>query len=376
MTRPLEGIRILDLSIALTGPYAVTLLADQGAEVIKVERPGIGDIARWVGVMVNGMSALYLMCNRGKRSIAVDIHTEGGVAIVKDLAARADVVIQNFRPGVLDRLGLGYEAIREVNPEVVYASLSGFGSEGPYRDRRRVRHGDSGLRRAGDEPGRSRRRRAGVPTPNGGRQGHRPVRLAGHHRGLARPGHGKGRAARRAGHDGCRGIVPVGRLRRQRGAPRLRPFAELEFRGRLPTDAVQRRVGCGHAYLCRRLHRHVQGPGRRGMGRPAGGHPRGSQQEPGCDRRPGGPVLRPRGEHDDGRSHVAPGGRARALRHGPLAGRADRAIRMRSQWAFSKNVSTTWSGAPASPAIPSSSSGRRPTPRTPPRPWASTPTRS
>jgi crotonobetainyl-CoA:carnitine CoA-transferase CaiB-like acyl-CoA transferase len=135
LTRPLEGIRILDLSIALTGPYAVTLLADQGAEVIKVERPGIGDLARWVGVSVNGMSALYLMCNRGKRSIAVDIKTPEGVAIVKQLAARADVVIQNFRPGVMDRLGLGYEALRQVNPEVVYASLSGFGSQGPYRDR-------------------------------------------------------------------------------------------------------------------------------------------------------------------------------------------------------------------------------------------------
>src|ERR1700677_2840697 len=132
MTKPLEGIRILDLSIALTGPYAISLLADQGAEVIKVERPGIGDIARWVGVIVNGMSALYLMCNRGKRSIAVDVHTEEGVAIVKELAARADVVVQNFRPGVMDRLGLGYEAIREVNPDVVYASLSGFGSEGPH----------------------------------------------------------------------------------------------------------------------------------------------------------------------------------------------------------------------------------------------------
>jgi crotonobetainyl-CoA:carnitine CoA-transferase CaiB-like acyl-CoA transferase len=135
VTKPLEGIRILDLSIALTGPYAVALLADQGAEVVKVERPGIGDIGRWVGVMVNGMSALYLMCNRGKRCIAVDVHTADGVAIVKELAARADVVLQNFRPGVMDRLGLGYEAIREVNPEVVYASLSGFGSEGPYRDR-------------------------------------------------------------------------------------------------------------------------------------------------------------------------------------------------------------------------------------------------
>jgi crotonobetainyl-CoA:carnitine CoA-transferase CaiB-like acyl-CoA transferase len=135
MTRPLEGVRILDLSIALTGPYAATLLADQGAAVIKVERPGIGDIGRWVGVSVKGMSALYVMCNRGKRSIAVDIQTPEGLAIVLDLAAQADVVLQNFRPGVMDRLGLGYEAVRKANPDVVYASLSGFGSRGPYRDR-------------------------------------------------------------------------------------------------------------------------------------------------------------------------------------------------------------------------------------------------
>jgi crotonobetainyl-CoA:carnitine CoA-transferase CaiB-like acyl-CoA transferase len=135
MTRPLEGVRILDLSIALTGPYAATLLADQGADVIKVERPGIGDIARWVGVSVKGMSALYVMCNRGKRSIAVDVQTPEGLAIVMDLAAQADVVLQNFRPGVMDRLGLGYESVREVNPDVVYVSLSGFGSQGPYRDR-------------------------------------------------------------------------------------------------------------------------------------------------------------------------------------------------------------------------------------------------
>src|SRR5689334_3348775 len=134
-TGPFEGVRVLDLSIALTGPYAVALLADQGADVIKVERPGIGDIARWVGVAVNGMSSLYLVCNRGKRSIAVDLHRPEGVDIVRRLAADADVVVQNFRPGVMDRLGLGYEDVRVVNPDVVYASLSGFGSEGPYRDR-------------------------------------------------------------------------------------------------------------------------------------------------------------------------------------------------------------------------------------------------
>ena len=135
LTKPMDGVRILDLSIALTGPYAATLLADQGAEVIKVERPGVGDLARWIGVSVNGMSALYLMCNRGKRSIAVNLNDPEGVAIVRTLAARSDVVIENFRPGVMDRMGLGDDAVRAVNPDVVYASLSGFGSVGPYRDR-------------------------------------------------------------------------------------------------------------------------------------------------------------------------------------------------------------------------------------------------
>jgi crotonobetainyl-CoA:carnitine CoA-transferase CaiB-like acyl-CoA transferase len=135
MTGPMAGIRVLDLSIALTGPYAAALLADQGARVIKVERPGIGDIARWVGVSVNGMSSLFLVCNRGKRSIVVDLAGAEGRDIVRQLAAHTDVLIQNFRPGVMDRLGLGYEDLRAENPGLVYASLSGFGTEGPNRDR-------------------------------------------------------------------------------------------------------------------------------------------------------------------------------------------------------------------------------------------------
>lgn len=134
-TGPMAGIKVLDLSIALTGPYAAALLADQGAEVIKVERPGIGDIARWVGVAVNGMTSLYFVCNRGKRSIVIDITKPEGAELVRRLAADADVVVQNFRPGVLDRLGLGYDDVRALNPHVVYCSLSGFGAEGPYRDR-------------------------------------------------------------------------------------------------------------------------------------------------------------------------------------------------------------------------------------------------
>jgi crotonobetainyl-CoA:carnitine CoA-transferase CaiB-like acyl-CoA transferase len=132
---PLEGVRVLDLSIALTGPYAATLMADQGAAVIKVERPGIGDLARWIGVSVNRMSAFFLACNRGKRSIAVNLTEPEGRDIVLKLAAHSDVVIQNFRPGVMDRLGLGYETVRGLNPDVVYVSLSGYGSVGPYRDR-------------------------------------------------------------------------------------------------------------------------------------------------------------------------------------------------------------------------------------------------
>ncbi len=129
---PMTGIRILDLSIALTGPYAAALLGDQGAEVIKVERPGIGDIARWVGVAVNGVSALFHMSNRGKRSIAVDLNRPEGQVLVRTLAAGCDVVVQNFRPGVIDRLGLGYEQLSRGRDDLVYLSISGFGPTGPY----------------------------------------------------------------------------------------------------------------------------------------------------------------------------------------------------------------------------------------------------
>jgi crotonobetainyl-CoA:carnitine CoA-transferase CaiB-like acyl-CoA transferase len=132
VTGPLEGVRILDLSIALTGPYAVALLGDQGAEVIKVERPGIGDIARWVGAAHNGMTALFLVCNRGKRSIAVDLHHREGHHVVRRLAAMSDVVVQNYRPGVMERLGLGYADLRADHEDLIYVSLSGFGSQGPY----------------------------------------------------------------------------------------------------------------------------------------------------------------------------------------------------------------------------------------------------
>src|SRR5262245_47914900 len=129
MSGPLAGIRILDLSIALAGPYAGALLADQGADVIKIERPGFGDIGRYVGVSVGGISALAHSGNRGKRALALDLQQPAGVDIFLEMARHVDVVLENFRPGVVDRLGIGYEAVRAVNPEIVYVSVSGFGPD-------------------------------------------------------------------------------------------------------------------------------------------------------------------------------------------------------------------------------------------------------
>ena len=136
MPGPLDGIRIVEMCVAVTGPLAVTLLVDQGAEAIKVEEPGFGDQGRYVGVASGGISALFQMCNRGKRSIAVDCTHPQGRDIVLDLAADADVFVQNMRPGVVERLGLGHDDVSARNPDIVYASLSGFGPDGPYAHRR------------------------------------------------------------------------------------------------------------------------------------------------------------------------------------------------------------------------------------------------
>jgi crotonobetainyl-CoA:carnitine CoA-transferase CaiB-like acyl-CoA transferase len=132
---PLAGVRVLDLSAVVSGPLAGTLLADQGAEVIKVERLG-GDIQRNVGSKRNGYSGSFHVINRGKRSIAVDLSQPKGVQIVQHLASSVDVVLQNFRPGVADRLGIGYAGIAATNSRVVYLSISGFGQTGPNAGRR------------------------------------------------------------------------------------------------------------------------------------------------------------------------------------------------------------------------------------------------
>ncbi len=131
----LDGIRVLDVSRVLTGPYCSMMLADQGADVVKIEMPGRGDDTRaWGPPFQGGESAYFLSINRNKRSVTVNLKSEEGHQVVLDLASRSDVFLENFAPGVADRLGLGYEAVRAVNERIVYCSISGFGQDGPYRD--------------------------------------------------------------------------------------------------------------------------------------------------------------------------------------------------------------------------------------------------
>ena len=132
MGGPLHGFRIVDLTTMLSGPWATMMLADQGADIIKVEMPGSGDHVRSLGNQRGGMSAMFLNINRNKRSITVDLKNEQGRELVKELAKTADVFVQNFRPGVVDRLGIGEADIRQVSPKIIYVSISGFGDVGPW----------------------------------------------------------------------------------------------------------------------------------------------------------------------------------------------------------------------------------------------------
>lgn len=128
----MEGFTVIDMTRILSGPYATMLLADLGAEVIKIERPGQGDETRgWGPPFWNGASTYFAAVNRGKRSLAVDMGEEAGRELVRDLISRADVVVENFRPGVTERLGVSYELVRDRNPALVYATINGFGSIGP-----------------------------------------------------------------------------------------------------------------------------------------------------------------------------------------------------------------------------------------------------
>jgi crotonobetainyl-CoA:carnitine CoA-transferase CaiB-like acyl-CoA transferase len=134
MAKALEGIKVLDMSRALAGPYCTMMLADMGAEVIKVEIPGRGDDSRsWGPPFVEGESAYFMSVNRNKKSIVLNMKSEKSSEIIHKLIKQSDVLVENFRPGAMERLGLDYERVKEMNPQLIYCSISGFGQDGPYR---------------------------------------------------------------------------------------------------------------------------------------------------------------------------------------------------------------------------------------------------
>ncbi|MFN5650754.1 MAG: CaiB/BaiF CoA transferase family protein, partial [Actinomycetes bacterium] len=133
---PLAGVKVVDMSVMISGPLAAMMLADQGADVIKVESPGIGDMMRFLGSQKGGETGIFALHNRGKRSIGVNLKSEEGRDVLRRLLADADVLIQNFRPGALEKLGFGYEDVRKFNDRIVYVSISGFGQDGPRSGQR------------------------------------------------------------------------------------------------------------------------------------------------------------------------------------------------------------------------------------------------
>ncbi len=136
MTRALEGIKVIDFSRALAGPYCTMLLADMGAEVVKIEVPGSGDESRaWGPPFIEGEAAYFLSINRNKKSITLNLKNEKAKAIAQKLVESADVLLESNRPGAMERLGLGYEDVKKINPKIIYASISGFGQTGPYKSR-------------------------------------------------------------------------------------------------------------------------------------------------------------------------------------------------------------------------------------------------
>jgi len=158
MALPLAGMRIADFSHVMAGPYATHLLRMLGAEVIKIEAPGRGDAMRYYGAdrRYDGMAPAFIAANAGKKSIALDLKDMGQREVASAIVARSDVLIENFRPGVMDRLGLGYEAVRALRPDIIYCSVSGYGQTGPLRDWPAIDNivqATSGMMSLGGEPG-------------------------------------------------------------------------------------------------------------------------------------------------------------------------------------------------------------------------------
>jgi crotonobetainyl-CoA:carnitine CoA-transferase CaiB-like acyl-CoA transferase len=136
MAGPLSGVRIVDVSEVISGPLSTMILADQGAEIVKIEPPRYGEESRQLANYREGMAGLYANCNHGKRSIGIDLKSKRGLELAHEMIRSADVFVQNWRPGAAERLGLGEPALRALNPKIIYASITGYGDDGPYAQRR------------------------------------------------------------------------------------------------------------------------------------------------------------------------------------------------------------------------------------------------
>ena len=135
MSGPLEGIRVVDLTRILAGPYCTMMLGDMGAEIIKVENPDGGDDTRsWGPPFLNGVSTYFISINRNKKSLTLNLKDERGKELLRDLIRKGDVMVENFRPGALEKLGFSWEEIHRINPGMIFASLSGFGQTGPRKN--------------------------------------------------------------------------------------------------------------------------------------------------------------------------------------------------------------------------------------------------
>lgn len=135
MSGILDGIRVVDMSRYISGPYCAMMLADMGAEVIKVEKPGEGEIYRVGGPWKDGVSLVFQAMNRNKKSVTADTRSPEGLQLIKELILHSDVLIENFRAGVMEKMGLGYEELHKLNPRLIMVSITGFGHSGPLRDR-------------------------------------------------------------------------------------------------------------------------------------------------------------------------------------------------------------------------------------------------
>ena len=204
---PLGSLKVVDLTRVLAGPFLTQMLGDLGAEILKIEAPGGGDETRTFAPHVNGESHYFLGLNRQKKSLVIDLKRVEGVALVRKLASQADVIVENFRPGVMDRLGLGYEALSALNPRLVFCSISGFGMTGPLRDKPSfdiVTQAMAGALSLNGEPGRDPVK-LGLPLGDmvGGIWGSVGVLAALHERAST----GRGRLVDISLHDGMLGML-------------------------------------------------------------------------------------------------------------------------------------------------------------------------